>query len=505
MGSRDAPYHQPPIAAPRVVAVSDLYLAAECGDLATVDAILRRSPYGAADINDRGGADGGTPLTAATLNGHAAVVRLLLAAGADPTAATVDGYTALHLAAQAGDVGAVVDLLRAGARLDARSHDGGHTPLLLAAYDDRVDVIPILIDGGSADGSASTGVNVAADDGTTPLHVATGRGDVELVDALLRRGADADAHAVDRQTPLHVAASAGWRDVAATLLDVGRANTDAKTVGGETPLHLAARYDHPDVVDLLVGRGVAVNATMTVRTEYVSSTSNRTTEVVQEEDHGWTALHHAAFWGHVNVVRLLIAARADVQLATSNGRSALYAAAENGHADTVAELLRAGAYVNQETADGAIPLTAAATNGHERVVELLLQYESDVNHVTRDGTGSTPLSAATRNGHELVAERLRSAGALQHHGGSVQVQLLPQPHVVTHQVVHEEVRVTPPPSAIVVHHTAAGPRELHAAVDEGNVRLVEDLLARGADVNAQASGSVTCLHTAATRGNEDMV
>ena len=59
------------------------------------------------------------------------------------------------------------------------------------------------------------------EDGWTPLHEACCLGDVEVGEALLRHGADAQARCKDGTTPLHKAARAGNEAVIALLLLAG--------------------------------------------------------------------------------------------------------------------------------------------------------------------------------------------------------------------------------------------------------------------------------------------
>ena len=87
--------------------------------------------------------------------------------------------------------------------------------------------------------------------------------------------------------------------------------------------------------------------------------------------HGETALHIAAAKGDAEMVRALIAARADVNAVALTGETPLLKAASKGCAGTARALLDAGARVTLKDNTGETPLTVAARLGHREVVRLL--------------------------------------------------------------------------------------------------------------------------------------
>lgn len=93
-----------------------------------------------------------------------------------------------------------------------------------------------------------------------PLHEATRKGDIALVQTLLARSPervfDEDA---DGCTPLHEAARTGKKDVA-ELLTAHGADINARTKGGWTPLHAAVSGEHKEIVEKLLASGAQVNA-----------------------------------------------------------------------------------------------------------------------------------------------------------------------------------------------------------------------------------------------------
>ena len=81
-----------------------------------------------------------------------------------------------------------------------------------------------------------------------------------------------------------------------------------------------------------------------------------------------TPLCNAAIRGDEAVVRALIEAGADVNLARGIGATPLYIAAHNGQEAVVRALIELGADVNQASDDGTTPLCVAALEGHEAIV-----------------------------------------------------------------------------------------------------------------------------------------
>lgn len=142
------------------------------------------------------------PVADAAMRGDTARVRQLLKQGADVNAAQGDGMTALHWAAGRGDAALIGVLVYAGARVDALTRNGNYTPLHLAARGGRAAAVRALLKGG-ANPNAVTSAG-----GVTPLHFATAMGSTEAMTALLDAGAPVDSReGAWGQTPLMWAAN----------------------------------------------------------------------------------------------------------------------------------------------------------------------------------------------------------------------------------------------------------------------------------------------------------
>lgn len=96
---------------------------------------------------------------------------------------------------------------------------------------------------------------------------------------------------------------------------------------------------------------------------------------------------------------------------TDDGATPLYVAAEYGHGDVVKQLIAAKADVNKaKTDDGATPLYVAAEYGYGDAVKQLIAAKADINAATTDGD-STPLDGAKEQSHTEIVAMLVAAGA----------------------------------------------------------------------------------------------
>eukprot|EP01052_Picozoa_sp_SAG31_P049350 SAG31_NODE_10762_length_1101_cov_0.862275_1_plen_103_part_00 len=91
-------------------------------------------------------------------------------------------------------------------------------------------------------------------------HLAALKGHAELVDLLLRSGANATARTALGRTPLHLAAMGGSAASAKLLLEHPGVEPDtvASARTGETALHMAALHGYGDVVAVLLKAGADV-------------------------------------------------------------------------------------------------------------------------------------------------------------------------------------------------------------------------------------------------------
>jgi ankyrin repeat protein len=194
--------------------------------------------------------DGRTPLSWAAVNGHEVVVQLLLNKGAKLDSEDKAGQTPLSLAAANGCESVVQMLLNKGAKLDSKD-EVGQTPLSWAAANGCESVVQMLL---------IKGAELDSEDwvGRTPLSWAAANGCESVVQMLLATGAVLDSKDKAGRTPLSWAAANGCESVVQMLLARG-AELDSKDKAGRTPLSLAIAKRHRLVVQMLLNKGARLD------------------------------------------------------------------------------------------------------------------------------------------------------------------------------------------------------------------------------------------------------
>lgn len=322
-------------------------------------------------------------------------------------------------------------------------------PLIAAVKDRDVAAFQQLLKAGSD-------VNVRDVDGSTPLLWGAYNNDVNAVELLVKAGADPTAANRYGVGALTLAASNGNAAILELLLRAGAA-PDAAPPGGETPLMTAARGGHAEALKVLLANGAMVD--------------------VREGARGQTALMWASAQGYVEAIRALLEAGADVHARATGPASAAVdtppdaeppgaATAERPDSSTAGLLIFLG--VRAPRMDRLTPIMFAARAGHREAVRVLIEAGADVNALAPDGTSVLELAIA--NAQYDTASLLLEKGADATVSGNGWTPL------------HRLARTRKPNLGYLPG--------IPSQSSSDSLALAEQLIAKGADVNARQTKAV---------------
>jgi uncharacterized protein len=409
-----------------------LHWAVRHDDLKTADALIKAG----ADVK-AANRYGVTPIYLAAMNGSAAMIRKLLDAGVDPNSANPGGETALMTAARTGKVDAVQLLLDRGAAVDAKDAVHSQTALMWAVLENHTDVVKLLLQRG-ADINAHTKVTITKGEyvparaaaasgngiirqralptpngGMTPLLFAIRDANVPMMRLLLDHGADLSQSSGNHTTPLLIALLNGQVGIATELLNRG-ADPNAADDYHRAALFAAIdlrNFNHEKYGDLptdgidpldLIKAVLKKGADPNLRTDTVPVHGLMQFDASWVNFDGETPFVRAALSGDIEVMRLLLAAGADPNIATTQGSTALMAAAginwipaqtytrsEADYVEAVKLCLDHDAPVNASNSLGLTAMHGAANRGWVSIMQILADHGAKFD--AKDKEGRTPM------------------------------------------------------------------------------------------------------------------
>lgn len=447
----------------------------------------------------------------ASWSGHARVVQALADDGADLSGreGALWDQCSLHVAARNSQLEVVKLLVKYDQSLVHALDTDNTSPLYLATNRGNADLVRVLLENGAP-------ANESAD---IPIGRACTTGSHAAVRILLEHGAEIETirEAGGQEPPLHAAVREGnYQCVQILLENHADPNHEAQ---GVTALQLASENDRIDMVRLLVEHGADVNK--------------------RRDENTSTALHEATqLKSGMAIVQYLVDKDADINLRTPSS-SPLFAAClgKNADAAIVRLLLEKGANVNESYSDmwtplhgayesvavtrllleagalvdrvleanGRSPLFLAAEWGQTDVVEALLEHNADVNlrYMPAEAdymSGFTPLIIALQEGHSGVVRLLLEAGADT--GIKPMNDVLPITYAGTTDLLRMFLEFKPD----LTLQDKDGDTPLNALMSRANIELadIKLLVYAGNDINTPNKTRRTVLLEAVSRDRMDI-
>jgi len=375
-----------------------------------------------------------------------------------------------------------------GAHIESRDHLG-RTPLWFAAANGRTDVVRALV-------SAEADVNTQHNDGAKYMHLEDERADsvrtlhsgrFDIVYTLLKHGADVYNRDYDNMLPIDIASYNGHADIVEFLTSCDRPTVALRCSNLHLPLI---------AVDVDYRRNTAVH--LTTDLQAMISLLENGADVEAENVDGLRPIHCAVRTGCVELVELLINHGANFDAADVFGNRPLHEAVCHG-LRVVQLLVQRGANLNVQDINGKTPLHVAVERQQSDVIMFLLSQDADVG--LTDFWRNTPL-------HYFTSELFAVSGVAESVvkllmkkilfiRNAVDVSVLT--HITTHEISDHQFHKSGADchGNTPLHHAVGVYGQLKMyKVSTDVTKIVEFLVKRGADVNAQNKDGLTPLHVA---------
>jgi ankyrin repeat protein len=225
----------------------------------------------------------------------------------------------LFLAVDSGDYAEAVLLLLKGADPNIQNEEDGKTPLHIASLKGDMLLLEFLITHPQID------LNAIDDNSTTPVYNAVLNSQFDIAKLLIEKGAEINVPDNHRKTSVHVAAEKGNKTMLKLLVETNKADITASTDEGLTPLHFAASNLHKDVTQYL----------LEIATKQFQDNSEQKIHYVMQKDiRGQTPLHKAVTANGskndiIEVSKELVKNGANVAIEDNQGKTPLHYAPDD--------------------------------------------------------------------------------------------------------------------------------------------------------------------------------
>ncbi|XP_015921097.2 uncharacterized protein [Parasteatoda tepidariorum] len=357
-----------------------LHLSSFDGQLEAVKILISRG----ANVSARA-KEGVTPLHFAVESGRQSIVEYLLENGANINAMTSEKCLPLHYAIREKHMKIFEILIKNGARLED-IEICGDSAYKYAISKRNLDAINYLIESGVP-------INQRDLEGCTPLHLSIKYVTNDISKRLIENGADVTAVDLNGFTPLGLAILCGNYDIASTLL-LNRKAFSLSTENGITLLQCCASttkysamlFKQLGMLDIVNCDMIASNSDMFIifKTLVEMATDAMGCSVMKwiqwKNKHGRTALHFSCSSGNIYIVQYLVNKLPHLNIPDEKGYTPLHCAVEFNHLEVVNLLLSSEkCSLNSMTSEGNTALCLASENNYTEVARVLIKTGADVN------------------------------------------------------------------------------------------------------------------------------
>ena len=417
-------------------------------------------------------------------NPDTTAIQAEIAKGNSPSQLNANSFDAVVTAINANTSTQNVKFLlsQKGNEVNKLTHDG-RTYVFWAASRGNVELMEYLISKGAK-------VNMMDNHGYSVLNFAAvgGQQNTQVYDLLLKNGADLKKELTHEGANALLLGIANDKDFALTNYFVSKGldikSTDAE---GNTAFNYAAKTGNITLLKALLEKGVKFNNNAMIMASIGSRSGSNTLEVYQ----------------------YLESLKINPAVVNENGQNTLHAIVRKPKQEEIIKYFIAkGADINQVDEDGNTPFMNAASGNQD--VELITMLASNVNNINQvNKKGVSALAMAMRGNSPEVVSLLIAKGAdlkvVDAEGDNLAAYLIHSYSPMKPEAFTSKMKVLTDKGFNVAAPQSNGNTLYHVALTKNNLDLLKALEPLKLDVNAKNKEGMTVLHKAAMTAKDDQI
>ncbi|KAL4240565.1 hypothetical protein ACF0H5_001357 [Mactra antiquata] len=444
-------------------------------------------------------------LNMACWRGYQDVSELLVQNGANIDDQNMNGYSAIHTCASQGQADILQYLISQNSDLDSLSRQM-QTPLHLSVKNRHSDIVQLLLIGGC-------NVDKIDENRRTALMYAAEFGFDDITQILVNGGANLNCQDRLGRTALFEAVHNGHLNIVQTLSTSG-ADINLPVTKGSSPLLESISCDHTDIAVYLIDAKCNVNQTDRLKQAPIHSAVGKVSQFFSEESEqavylvkklveagcdldvanqeGERPLYMCACGGNIELTEYFLSKGVDLTVKTKTGDTILHGGVHSNKPAVVDLLIKAGCSLNEKNLAGEHALlTAVIYRSDIQIIKSLVEAGSNLD--MKDKTyGNTPLHNALIHYYRQAGEYLIDAGC------DVNILNLKRfsPLYVACEKNEDMIArkiMTHPKFISKILRIASIPQPLFAAVSNNHIHLVQMLIDAGCDIDMVNKDGMTSL------------
>ncbi|RDD46134.1 E3 ubiquitin-protein ligase MIB1 [Trichoplax sp. H2] len=213
-----------------------------------------------------------------------------------------------------------------------------------------------------------------------------------------------------------------------------------------------------------------------------------------EDEHGDRIAHCAGIRNRNDVIRLISRYDVDLNTRNSSGQTPLHLAVLKKNAHAIEALLECGCHISLQDVDGNSPLHLALIKNNESIINALLQGKADMSVTNNEGFNAIHLATKLGNVSNIQALIRKMPHSwyvnIKKDDGYSALHIA----VLNSYIEVADLLIQQGHADINSCNAINGETPLHIAIDKANVKMIELLLERDADINLQDMIGNTPLH-----------